>query len=239
MPKLWSAFAGALFFLLSVTSQAHAVVVINDDHGGIVDEYINHYLLVRSAGEHLRIDGECVSACTLFLGIVPLRRVCITPNAKLGFHSASWVNSQTRETGFSEKATQRMWLAYPEEFRKALRAKGFNGGEHPEVLTIEGAELRSLIQPCREEGTHTLFKSIRAAIAAVRNWVVLEEQSVETILKGWFSAVKQIEQHAVKQAELVLMHNRVAVRAGELAAAAQDEVNKAQSAAEKIKAVLS
>jgi hypothetical protein len=80
---------------------------------------------------------------------------------------------------------------------------------------------------------------IGAAIAAVRNWFVQEEQTVETILKGWFSAVVTLEAHAQVKAEEVLFHNAIAIKAGEFADAASREATKAKVAAEKIKAVLS
>ena len=34
------------------------------------------------------IDGACLSACTLVLGIVPRERICVTQRAMLGFHAA-------------------------------------------------------------------------------------------------------------------------------------------------------
>lgn len=83
-----------------------------------------------------------------------------------------------------------------------------------------------------------MIKSIRAAIAAVRNWIVQEEKSVETILQGWFTAVSQLEQHAAAKAEAVLFHNRIAIKAGELAAAAEAEASKASAVAEKLKSVV-
>jgi hypothetical protein len=79
---------------------------------------------------------------------------------------------------------------------------------------------------------------IRTAIAAVVAWVKKEEQSVETILKGWYSAVSQLEAHAEAKFSEVIFHNDIAIKANELAAAAEAEAVKAREAAAKIAAVL-
>jgi hypothetical protein len=34
------------------------------------------------------IDGKCLSACSMIIGTVPRDRICVTPNAVLGFHAA-------------------------------------------------------------------------------------------------------------------------------------------------------
>src|SRR5262249_37801075 len=61
---------------------------ITRDYGGLVDQYKAKYVMLRDRGERVVIDGICNSACTLVLGIVPLSRICVTPNASLGFHQA-------------------------------------------------------------------------------------------------------------------------------------------------------
>src|SRR5262249_14031955 len=61
---------------------------ITQDYGGSIERYKTKYALIRDRGERVIIDGICDSACTLVLGIVPLERVCATPQASLGFHMA-------------------------------------------------------------------------------------------------------------------------------------------------------
>jgi hypothetical protein len=34
------------------------------------------------------IDGKCLSACSMIIGTVPRDRICVTPNAVLGFYAA-------------------------------------------------------------------------------------------------------------------------------------------------------
>jgi len=61
---------------------------IRNDYGGFIHKYKLKYAAIRDSGKRVIIDGVCNSACTLVLGIVPLNRVCVTPRASLGFHTA-------------------------------------------------------------------------------------------------------------------------------------------------------
>src|SRR5262249_28097579 len=73
-----------LLCLLVLTVPAAADVRITRDHGGTVDAYKAKYARLAAGKERVVIDGVCNSACTLVLGIVPLKRVCATPRASLG-----------------------------------------------------------------------------------------------------------------------------------------------------------
>jgi hypothetical protein len=64
------------------------VIVINDDGGGGVSDHVKFYNRIREAGIPVRIEGMCVSACTLVLDL-PRNEVCITSTASFGFHLAS------------------------------------------------------------------------------------------------------------------------------------------------------
>src|SRR6478672_12685716 len=97
------------------SSCATADYRITRDHGGLVDQYKVKYAAIRDRGERVIIDGVCNSACTLVLGIVPLNRICVTPRASLGFHTAF---IDTRFTAgikvTSSWATADMLAYYPE-----------------------------------------------------------------------------------------------------------------------------
>jgi hypothetical protein len=60
---------------LSITS-ASATMRIADDRGGQIGRYLEAFTTVRSSGELVIVDGNCLSACTLVLGVVPLERIC-------------------------------------------------------------------------------------------------------------------------------------------------------------------
>ena len=58
------------------------------------------------------IDGACLSACTLVLGIVPRERICVTQRAMLGFHAA-WMPGPAGKPVPSAVGTQALWEVYP------------------------------------------------------------------------------------------------------------------------------
>src|SRR5215469_10885061 len=69
------------------TLPANALTIINDP-GGFIPMYVAQIRRVAATGERVIIDGNCLSACTMTLGIIPPQNVCATPRAVLGFHSA-------------------------------------------------------------------------------------------------------------------------------------------------------
>ena len=91
------------------------------------------------------IDGKCSSACTLVLGIVPARRICVTQNAVLGFHAA-W---RPNFLGFhvtNEPATRTLMSYYPPPIRQWIAR---NGGLSDKMLYLSGRELMALYRECR------------------------------------------------------------------------------------------
>src|SRR5262249_25491842 len=55
-----------------------------DDFGGVLKSYDAKYRAIAERGENVVIDGDCASACTIILGIVPRTNVCVTARARLG-----------------------------------------------------------------------------------------------------------------------------------------------------------
>lgn len=70
---------------LSVSADVRPLV-IEDDEGGDLGNFLVWYGRVRDSGVPVRIRGLCQSACTLFFGVVPPAQICIEPTASLGFH---------------------------------------------------------------------------------------------------------------------------------------------------------
>lgn len=111
--------------------------------GGSVLEFIAKYDAVEATGGSLYIDGGCISACTLFTGLVAPERVCITPRAFLGFHSASAGGE------YSEDGTQLLWNIYPIEIQEFLKAKGWDGTTaHPALIFMTNSEMRKIYRAC-------------------------------------------------------------------------------------------
>ena len=78
---------GAIVTTLSVTS-ASATMRISEDRGGQIGHYLQTFASLRSSGENVVVDGNCLSACTLVLGLVPREKICATQHARVGFHAA-------------------------------------------------------------------------------------------------------------------------------------------------------
>ena len=72
----------------------------------------------------MRISGVCLSACTILLGYVPRKNICMTDKGVLGFHLATM-----------EFATRQLMEVYP-DYIKAWIAKrgGLTYQVHEEML---------------------------------------------------------------------------------------------------------
>jgi hypothetical protein len=126
-----------------VTS-ASATMRIVEDHGGQVGKYLDAFAKVRSTGEHVIIDGNCVSACTLVLGLVPPNQICRTSRARFGFHAASMPNNDGRLVP-SALATQAMWGIYPASVRRWIIQ---HGGLTNQMIYMEGFSLDGIVATC-------------------------------------------------------------------------------------------
>jgi hypothetical protein len=133
--------------LLFASSPSFAALRISFDPGGRLIEYIEKYTMLRDAEAKIIIDGMCISACTLITGIMPDDSVCVTQSARLVFHSAKGGDLHSSE------GTRLAWHIYPEKVRTILRARGWDGddstkNEHPDLIYVEGAELRAIYRDC-------------------------------------------------------------------------------------------
>jgi hypothetical protein len=149
-PYAWSrhlAFTIALggFLIWTLPKTAAADVRITDDHGGNIGAYWSRYMALKDAGEHIIIDGICSSACTLVLGIVPHDRICVTPNAVLGFHAA-WRPGFLGFQIINDPATRTLWNFYPASIRQWISR---NGGLGLATIYLSGPELISMYRQCR------------------------------------------------------------------------------------------
>lgn len=82
----------ALALLLSVSPATAGTVVIDGDKGGWLHKYQELFNEVSS--DQIVIDGECMSACTIFLAAP---KVCVTESAVLGFHKPFRVIRETKQ----------------------------------------------------------------------------------------------------------------------------------------------
>src|SRR6186997_1709839 len=124
-----------------------ATMRISDDAGGRIGAYVDQYSNVRNSGERVVIDGVCLSACTLVLGIVPRNRICVTRRAMLGFHAAWMPGPQGRPVP-SAVGTQALWDMYPTHVRRWINARG---GLTSKMMFLRGSELTAMYAECRSD----------------------------------------------------------------------------------------
>ncbi|BAM90316.1 signal peptide [Bradyrhizobium oligotrophicum S58] len=105
--------AGVAIVLLAAASAAHAEKVYYlHGPGGNVAAHIYQYTRVNQEYDRVVIDGQCKSACTTVLGVVPLSKICIAPGGYFMFHAA-----HHSDRSFSYPLTQLMMQAYAPEVR--------------------------------------------------------------------------------------------------------------------------
>jgi hypothetical protein len=121
---------------------ASATVRIVEDHGGEVGKYLQAFAKVRSTGERVVIDGDCMSACTMVLGLVPSKQICVTPRAR--FHAASTLNNDGRLVT-SALATEALWGIYPASVRRWIIQ---HGGLTKQMIYMEGRSLDGIVATC-------------------------------------------------------------------------------------------
>jgi hypothetical protein len=136
--------------MIAAVSPSHALI-IKDNPGGVIVNFIKKYSDIRDRGEKIVVDGDCVSSCTTFLGIVPKQNYCVTPIARLGFHTASLRTEKTDGSvtyAHAPEFSALMWNLYPGKIRSYLRLVGWNGDDasvaHPDVVYVGPVVLAAL-----------------------------------------------------------------------------------------------
>lgn len=110
-----SRFIGLLGLLLSLIPlpTAAETIDVNDNHGGSVANYNARWQANAARGVDVRIVGPCQSACTVLLGNIPRNKICVTPAASFGFHTAKL-----------PQATATLWNAYDADIKGWINARG-------------------------------------------------------------------------------------------------------------------
>jgi len=134
---------GAVIAALS-GSGASALVRIQDDVGGRIGQYVENFAALRDSGDRVMIDGPCLSACTMVLGLIPRDRICVTERALLGFHAA-WMPGPQGRPVHSAIGTQTLWEVYPLHVRKWINRKG---GLQKKMIFLRGRELAAMYPEC-------------------------------------------------------------------------------------------
>ena len=158
-----SVVAGALL-LVSGVSSASATMLISEDRGGQIGHYLQAFAALRSSGENVVVDGNCFSACTLLLGLIPRERICATSRARFGFHAA-WMPDENGRPVTSPMGTQALWNIYPNKVRSWI---GRNGGLSRKMIFLEGRALNRIVPACGAETRSAARSKNRALPRVVR-----------------------------------------------------------------------
>jgi hypothetical protein len=141
--RLWTALF-AILLMAAVTSSASATIRITSDPGGQIGPYLDNLTNLRSSGERVIIDGPCLSACTMILGVIPRDHLCVTSRARLGFHAA-WRPDDAGRAVVSRDGTQLLMAVYPQQVRNWIARRG---GLTPHMMYLSGRELTSMYPAC-------------------------------------------------------------------------------------------
>src|SRR5262249_53882147 len=128
---------------LSATS-ASATMRIAEDRGGQIGRYLQAFTTVRSSGERVVVDGNCLSACTLVLGLVPHGRIFATQRPPFGFHAA-WMPDRDGRPVTSPLGTQALWSIYPASVRRWINQ---HGGLSRKMIFLQGQDLNGIVASC-------------------------------------------------------------------------------------------
>ena len=142
--------------LVSGASSASAAMRISEDRGGQIGHYLQAFAVVRSSGERVVIDGNCLSACTLVLGLIPRGKMCATPKARFGFHAA-WMPDSDGRPVTSPMGTQALWDIYPTTVRSWINR---HGGLSRKMIYMEGRALDGIVASCDEPARKIQARSI-------------------------------------------------------------------------------
>jgi hypothetical protein len=117
------------------------VVVVRDNNGGIVDEFLSLVGDYRAANARVEIKGKCYSACTLFTGVA---RACVYDDTELHFH-APFLPVTRGVKEFDHTYTANFIANYPAGIQQWIASKGGLGDEW---IVLKGEEMLALIPHC-------------------------------------------------------------------------------------------
>jgi hypothetical protein len=137
------------------TVPASATVRITGDRGGQIGHYRQTFAAFRSSGERVVVDGDCLSACTLVLGLVPHAQLCVTAHARFGFHSA-WMPDSDGHSIISSVGTRALWDIYPTTVQHWISR---HGGLSREMIYLQGRDLDGIVPSCAHPERQILLRS--------------------------------------------------------------------------------
>jgi hypothetical protein len=132
--RLWQFLLTAILTFAPSLASAETIDV-NNDRGGFVFLYQAKWEKLAQQGVNVRVSGSCLSACTILLGYIPRRDICVTPGATFGFHLAT-----------IQFATDQLWKAYPKDIRDWINKQG--GLEFLTIRWMQAPETYKYFHKC-------------------------------------------------------------------------------------------
>ena len=135
MAKALAGLVIAIALSIAHVSVARAETIdVYDDHGGSVAAYDARWAGLAARGVKVRIVGPCQSACTVLLGHIPRKDICVTPAASFGFHTAK-----------IPAMTTKLWNAYASDIKGWINARG---GLTPDFKWMRAPDTYKYFQKC-------------------------------------------------------------------------------------------
>lgn len=116
------------------------VNVISKDNGGDLINYAKRVSRARQEKEWLVFNGQCASACTLYLSLDP-KQMCITKNTSFLFHAAYGAKRDVNQWG-----TRYLTKQYPRWVQRWIAKRG---GLTNRVLKMSYTQASKHIKPCK------------------------------------------------------------------------------------------
>lgn len=126
----------------------HTIVVRDEDPGGIVATYDMWWHRVADSGVKVVIDGDCVSACALIMGIVPPERICMTARATFGLHMASSVGEDGKRAPNPDFTAWMIRRYYPLVVQEWIEA---HGGLKEDIQYMKLVDFKGYYRQCKSE----------------------------------------------------------------------------------------
>ncbi len=134
----------AFAWVFCSAGQSKSEVLIKNDRGGDVLQYFAKYQYLQARGVRVVIDEDCLSACTMVLGLIAKNQRCFTRKARFGFHAA-W--DEFGKTQVENPIGTAIFLSvYPPEILQWISK---HGGLTSKVIYLAGKDLAAMYAPCR------------------------------------------------------------------------------------------
>jgi hypothetical protein len=155
----------AAMLMAAYAMPASATMRISEDRGGQIGHYLQAFSVLRSSGERVIIDGNCLSACTLILGMIPRSRMCATPRAVFGFHAA-WLPGRNGRPITSTPGTRELWKVYPRHVKRWINR---HGGLSRRMIYLRGRDLYRFVPNCAAQRAQRVRRAQRQARKRTRS----------------------------------------------------------------------